>query len=106
MNPIVIGATLLNFYCEISPTEVDYNLDNVLLEQKGNDDSWENDVDSKIDAIRKRKVQINFIDLDTSELSLEIVQKDHKFPFGHAVQSRLVQKLLLIPFMIYIFVDK
>ena len=90
MNPTVIGADLLNFYCEISPSEVDYKLDNVVLEQPENDDGWKDDIDAKIDAIRKRNIHINFIDQDASELNLEVIQKNHKFPFGHAIASKMV----------------
>ena len=95
MNPTVIEADLLNFYCEITPAKVDYNLDNVVLEQAENDDGWQDHIDEKIDVIRKRNVQINFIEQDASELTLEIIQKSHKFPFGHAVTSTLVNGINL-----------
>ena len=91
----MIGADLLNFYCEISPADVDYKLDNFVLQQPEIDDAWKDDIDVKIDAIRKRNVHINFIDQDASELNLEIVQKTHKFPFGHAVASKLVASFSL-----------
>ena len=66
-------------------------LDNVVLEQPESDDTWKDDIDAKIDAIRKKNVHINFIDQDASELDLKIVQKTHKFPFGHAIKSALVE---------------
>ena len=104
MNPTVIGADLLNFYCEISPSEVDYKLDNVVLEQPENDDGWKDDIDAKIDAIRKRNIHINFIDQDASELNLEVIQKNHKFPFGHAIASKMVKvtlmNVLIIEFLV------
>ena len=55
----MIGADHIQFYCEMSPLDLDYRLDNVVLEQWEVDDSWKDDVDSKIDALRKRNVNIN-----------------------------------------------
>ena len=90
LNPIVIGADHIQFYCELSPVDLEYKLDNVVLDKWEVDDSWKDDVDAKIDALRKRDVTINFIDIEATELELDIVQETHKFPFGHAVISQSV----------------
>ena len=87
----MIGADNIQFYTEMSPVDLDYKLDNVVLDQWEVDDSWKDDVDAKIDVLRKRDVTINFIDTLATELELDIVQETHKFPFGHAVLSQTVR---------------
>ena len=89
----MIGADHIQLYCEMSPVDLDYRLDNVVLEQGEVDDSWKDDVDAKIDALRKRNVNLNFIDIEATELELDVVQETHKFPFGHAVISQAVMNI-------------
>ena len=77
----------LRFYIDIEPNTVDYHLDNVIMEEWTPDDSWKNDIDEKIDMIRKSNVKINFFDIDASILTLDVQQQTQNFPFGQAVVS-------------------
>ena len=90
LDPVLIQAETLRFYLEVSPSSVNYELDNVILQRWCPDGAWKNGIDAKIDALRKRNVNINFIDIEATELELDVVQETHKFPFGHAVISQAV----------------
>ena len=59
------------------------------VEQQGGCGNWEEEANKRIESLRKRNVEISF-DLDSinpGKLQLEINQKNHKFPFGTAVES-------------------
>ena len=58
------------------------------MEEWTPDDSWKNDVEEKIDTLRKSNVKINFFDIDATLLTVDVQQKTHNFPFGQAVQSK------------------
>lgn len=75
-------------YPEIEPSAVDYIVDFVCLSEYSPSDEWENDVEANIDSLRKRNISINFAGVDAKELTLEITQTSHNYPFGHAVVSQ------------------
>ena len=85
----ILGSDEVQFYLEVTPAETDYSLDNISLGAADVGD-WEEEANQRIDALRKRNVNINF-NLDSSviieDLVLEIEQKSHNFPFGTAVKS-------------------
>ena len=41
-----------------------------------------------IEEIRKSKVELNFLNVEATELSIEVEQLSHSFPFGQAVTSK------------------
>ena len=54
------------------------------------DDSWQEEANTRIEELRKSDVQINFVDVDATELSVEVEQVSHSFPFGQAVNSERI----------------
>ena len=90
-----IGADNLLIYPEITPAGVDYIIDYVSLTEVNSGDNWEDDVEANIDALRKKNVKINFIGVEQSEiddLTLDIEQVTHNYPFGHAVQAAAISE--------------
>ena len=84
----IIWADEALLYLGLIPADADYDLDNVSMEHQEWGD-WEEEANNRIENLRKRHVAISF-DLDSinpTELQLEINQKNHKFPFGTAVES-------------------
>jgi len=79
-------ATEITLYLEVTPSTTDYHLDDVMLIWT-DPDNWRQDVDAKIDALRKKDLTFNFAGIDASGLELEITQLTHKYPFGQAVQG-------------------
>ena len=51
------------------------------------DDSWVAAANARIEEIRKSQVEFNFLDVEATELSIEVEQLSHSFPFGQAVMS-------------------
>ena len=51
------------------------------------DDSWVADANARIEELRKSKVEFNFLNVEATELSIEVEQLSHSFPFGQAVVS-------------------
>ena len=45
------------------------------------------DANARIEELRKSQVEFNFLDVEATELSLEVEQLSHSFPFGQAVAS-------------------
>ena len=45
---------------------------------------------SRLEKLRKRRVEFNFLDIDASELTVEVEQTSHLFPFGQAVDSDII----------------
>ena len=45
------------------------------------------DANARIEEIRKSNVEFNFLDVEATELSIEVEQLSHSFPFGQAVTS-------------------
>ena len=103
INNIVLGADSVEIYFEATPETANFNLDNIVMEQyqpgvspRGIfsylcriilDDSWRDEANMRIEEIRKSDVMFNFIDVDATELSLEVEQLTHSFPFGQSVAS-------------------
>ena len=54
------------------------------------DDSWRDEANTRIEELRKSDVQMNFVDVDATELSVEVEQVSHSFPFGQAVVSQTI----------------
>ena len=92
LDPVITQGETLRFYLEVSPPSVNYELDNIILQKWCPDRTWENDVNTKIDTLRKRNVQLNFNGIDAAELEIDVEQLSHKFPFGQAVQSPAIQE--------------
>ena len=90
INNKVVGADTIEIYFEASPDTANFNLDNIVLDLYPSDDSWKDGANARIDEIRKSDVQFNFVDVDATELSLEVVQVSHSFPFGQAVASKTI----------------
>ena len=45
------------------------------------------DANARIEELRKSQVEFNFLNVEATELSLEVEQLSHSFPFGQAVVS-------------------
>ena len=45
------------------------------------------EANARIEEIRKSQVEFNFLDVEATQLSLEVEQLSHSFPFGQAVVS-------------------
>jgi len=86
LNSFLKQATEITLYLEVTPSTTDYYLDDVALEWT-DPNHWKQDVDAKIDALRKKDLTINFAGIDATKLELEFTQLSHKYPFGHAVQG-------------------
>ena len=95
LDPVLTQAETLRFYLEVSPSSVNYELDNVILQRWCPDGAWKNGIDAKIDTLRKRNIQLNFNGIAVEELEIDVEQLSHKFPFGHAVQSTRIQECQL-----------
>ena len=80
-----ISTSILKF-----TADCDYSLDNIVLEKWEIDDNWDNDIDEKIDHLRKKDVHFNFVDIDATGLVVSFEQLNHGFPFGHAVISQTI----------------
>ena len=48
------------------------------------------DANARIEELRKSQVEFNFLDVEATELSLEVEQLSHSFPFGQAVNSERI----------------
>ena len=48
------------------------------------------DANARIEEIRKSQVEFNFLNVEATELSLEVEQLSHTFPFGQAVNSERI----------------
>ena len=60
-------------------------------------ESWEHEANERIENLRKRNVTIYFENGssgDGNEITLEIQQKNHLFPFGTAVKSHWIADCL------------
>ena len=57
------------------------------MEEWEADGSWRNEADIRIEEKRKRNINMNFVNTDTSDLTINYQQLNHQFPFGHAVIS-------------------
>ena len=77
----------INLYLETSPSEVGYKLDNVVMEKWEADGTWREDANTRIEEQRKRIVQLNFPNIDATDLTINYQQLSHQFPFGQAVIS-------------------
>ena len=51
------------------------------------DNSWVTEANTRIEEIRQSQVEFNFLDVEATELRLEVEQLSHTFPFGQAVSS-------------------
>ena len=89
LDSSVQTASYINLYSEIT-ADCDYSLDNIVLEKWEIDDNWDNDIDEKIDHLRKKDVHFNFVDIDATGLVVSFEQLNHGFPFGHAVISQTI----------------
>ena len=52
------------------------------------EDNWEEEANQRIEVLRKRNLKVNFNfdpNLNTDDLTVEIKQMNHSFPFGTAV---------------------
>ena len=54
------------------------------------DNSWVEDANARIEELRKSQVEFNFLDVEATELSLEVEQLSQTFPFGQAVSSERI----------------
>ena len=54
------------------------------------DDSWVAAANARIEEIRKSQVEFNFLNVEATELSIEVEQLSHSFPFGQAVSSERI----------------
>ena len=45
------------------------------------------EANARIEEIRKSNVEFTFLDVEATELSIEVEQLSHSFPFGKAVSS-------------------
>jgi len=84
----VVGSREVKLYLEVTP-EADFDMDDIFLQvvDAGN---WESEANERIDRLRKRDVTIEVIVEGTdnpSDLTLEVEQTEHFFPFGTAVKS-------------------
>ena len=48
------------------------------------------DANARIEEIRKSKVEFNFLDVEATELTIEVDHLSHTFPFGQAVSSERI----------------
>ena len=48
------------------------------------------EANARIEEIRKSNVEFTFLDVEATELSIEVEQLSHSFPFGQAVSSERV----------------
>ena len=48
------------------------------------------EANARIEELRKNRVELNFLDVEATELSIEVEQLSHSFPFGQAVSSERV----------------
>ena len=85
----VITADWVELLFEASPATADFSLDDISL---GDDDdlTWQDEANDRIEKLRKRRVEFNFLDIDASELTVEVEQTSHLFPFGQAVDSDII----------------
>jgi len=84
----VVGAREVKLYLEVTP-DADFDLDDIVMQVVDAGD-WESEANERIDRLRKRDVtiQVTIEGTDSpSELTLEVDQTDHLFPFGTAVKS-------------------
>ena len=86
IDDIVTQAELVEIIFEGSPASSDFYLDNISL-QETDDDSWKEEANDRIEKFRKSNVEINFLDTDSTQLTVEVTQTSHLFPFGQAVDS-------------------
>ena len=90
INRLVAEADSVDLYFEGSPVSTDFSLDNVSLRDFPPDLSWKDQADRRIESLRKREVSFEFVDIADSDLSLDIQQTQHLFPFGQAVKSPII----------------
>jgi len=84
----VVGSREVKLYLEVTP-EADFDLDDIIMEVVDAGD-WESEANERIDQLRRRDVNIEVMMAgsdDPSQLTLEVDQVDHLFPFGTAVKS-------------------
>ena len=86
IDDIVTQVELVEILFEGSPASSDFYLDNISL-QETEDDSWKEEANDRIEKFRKNNVEINFLDTDGTQLTVEVTQTSHLFPFGQAVDS-------------------
>ena len=87
LNSALKTSDRINLYLETSPSEVGYNLDNVVMEKWEADGAWREEANTRIEENRKRNIKINFPNIDATDLTINYQQLTHQFPFGHAVIS-------------------
>ena len=87
----VTTADLVELLFEGSPAQANFELDNISLTAGDGDDlTWQDEANQRIEKLRKRKVEFNFLDIEARELTVEVEQTSHLFLFGQAVDSDLI----------------
>ena len=90
IEELVTTADSVDLYFEGGPVSTDFSLDSVSLREYRADQSWKNEANQRIETLRKREVNFEFVDIDATTLSLDIQQTQHLFPFGQAVKSSII----------------
>ena len=84
-----LSADWVELLFEGSPATADFSLDNISLGD-GDDLTWQDEANERIEKLRKRRVELNFLDIEALGLTIEVEQTSHLFPFGQAVDSDLI----------------
>ena len=63
----------MTLYLESASAEDDYQLDDVMLKQWQEDQSWRLEAEANIEALRKRELRINFRGVDARSLTVEVL---------------------------------
>ena len=89
INDIVAQAESIDILFEGSPATSNFYLDNISL-QETDDGTWRDEANDRIEELRKNNVELNFLDTDGTQMTVEVTQTSHLFPFGQAVDSRVI----------------
>ena len=85
----VATADLVELLFEGSPAMANFELDNISL-AADDDLAWQDEANDRIEKLRKRRVEFNLLDIEARELTVEVEQTSHLFPFGQAVDSDII----------------
>lgn len=86
------GVSYAQFYVQIPASQVNYLVDTASMTEIVFPSDWWNEANARIDQHRKNNIalNVNIGDRNPADVTVELRQRKHGFPFGTAVQSALL----------------